>query len=62
MNDLFRKLFGGFLLKETPQGPIVISRTATEVEFITAKAARNGLQLNAQRITPDIVYFRPKVK
>jgi len=61
MNELFRKLFGGFLIKETSDGPMVISRTITEAEFIVNKAARNGLPLNVQRISPDIVYFRPKV-
>lgn len=60
MNELFRKLFSGFLLKENNDGPMVISRTITEAEFIVNKAARNNLPLNIQRISPDVVYFRPK--
>ena len=58
MNDLFRKVYGAFLLKETKDGPVVISRTATEIEAIQAKAKLHKLSLVSQRINPDMCYFR----
>lgn len=62
MEALFRKVFGGFLIKESKDGPVVISRTATEIEAIQAKAAMNKLPLISEKITPDIVSFRLKTR
>lgn len=57
METLFRNTFGSFYLKETKDGPIVISRTATEIEAIQMKARLLKIPIVGKRISPDIVYF-----
>lgn len=61
MNETFRKVFTGYLVKETKDGPVAISRTITEYEAMAAKVARNSLSVTVKRISPDVAYFMPKV-
>lgn len=60
METLFRQTFGSFYMKETKEGPIVISRTITEVEAIQMKARLLKIPIIGKRISPDVVYFALK--
>jgi hypothetical protein len=58
--EQFRKLFGNYCLKETKEGPVVVTRTVTELEAIQAKAARNKLPIQVMKISPDMAQIRPR--